>query len=123
VARAPGRLDQPAGWSGGAGCARGSATRAARPAGAALRAGARAPSRRGRRPARAIGRAEPTTRSRGSQAAAGTGSLIAGVRALVEPASLPTTYEQSDVDYKDTVNLPKTDFPMKANLPQREPDL
>jgi isoleucyl-tRNA synthetase len=27
------------------------------------------------------------------------------------------------VDYKDTVNLPRTDFPMKANLPQREPEI
>jgi isoleucyl-tRNA synthetase len=27
------------------------------------------------------------------------------------------------VDYKETVNLPKTDFPMKANLPQREPEV
>jgi isoleucyl-tRNA synthetase len=27
------------------------------------------------------------------------------------------------VDYKETVNLPKTDFPMKANLPQREPEI
>ncbi len=26
-------------------------------------------------------------------------------------------------DYKDTLNLPNTDFPMKANLAQREPDL
>lgn len=26
-------------------------------------------------------------------------------------------------DYKDTLNLPKTDFPMKANLAQREPDI
>ena len=26
------------------------------------------------------------------------------------------------VDYKDTLNLPKTDFPMRAGLPQREPD-
>lgn len=25
--------------------------------------------------------------------------------------------------YKNTVNLPKTDFPMKANLPQREPEI
>lgn len=25
-------------------------------------------------------------------------------------------------DYKPTLNLPKTDFPMKANLPQREPE-
>ena len=27
------------------------------------------------------------------------------------------------MDYKDTVNLPKTEFPMKANLPQREPEI
>src|SRR5207237_88862 len=26
-------------------------------------------------------------------------------------------------NYKDTLNLPRTDFPMKANLAQREPDL
>ncbi|PKM10440.1 MAG: isoleucine--tRNA ligase [Gammaproteobacteria bacterium HGW-Gammaproteobacteria-3] len=26
------------------------------------------------------------------------------------------------MDYKTTLNLPKTDFPMKANLPQREPE-
>jgi isoleucyl-tRNA synthetase len=26
-------------------------------------------------------------------------------------------------DYKNTLNLPKTDFPMKANLPEREPHL
>ncbi len=25
-------------------------------------------------------------------------------------------------DYKDTLNLPKTEFPMRAGLPQREPD-
>lgn len=27
------------------------------------------------------------------------------------------------MDYKDTLNLPKTDFPMKASLPRREPDI
>ena len=27
------------------------------------------------------------------------------------------------MDYKKTLNLPKTDFPMKANLPQREPEM
>jgi isoleucyl-tRNA synthetase len=27
------------------------------------------------------------------------------------------------MDYKNTLNLPKTDFPMKANLAQKEPDL
>ncbi len=26
------------------------------------------------------------------------------------------------MDYKDTLNLPKTDFPMRANLPNREPE-
>ena len=26
-------------------------------------------------------------------------------------------------NYKDTLNLPRTDFPMKANLPQREPEI
>jgi isoleucyl-tRNA synthetase len=25
-------------------------------------------------------------------------------------------------DYKSTLNLPRTDFPMKANLPGRQPD-
>src|SRR5258705_8824176 len=25
------------------------------------------------------------------------------------------------MEYKDTLNLPKTDFPMRANLPQNEP--
>ena len=27
------------------------------------------------------------------------------------------------MDYSKTVNLPTTDFPMKANLPQREPEM
>ncbi|MFK5926804.1 MAG: isoleucine--tRNA ligase [Desulfuromusa sp.] len=27
------------------------------------------------------------------------------------------------MDYKETLNLPKTDFPMRANLPNREPEL
>jgi isoleucyl-tRNA synthetase len=27
------------------------------------------------------------------------------------------------MDYKDTLNLPKTSFPMKANLPKLEPDM
>ncbi len=27
------------------------------------------------------------------------------------------------MDYKSTLNLPQTDFPMKANLPQREPEM
>ncbi len=28
-----------------------------------------------------------------------------------------------ETNYKDTLNLPRTDFPMKANLPQREPEM
>ena len=27
------------------------------------------------------------------------------------------------MNYKDTLNLPSTKFPMKAKLPQREPDI
>ena len=27
------------------------------------------------------------------------------------------------MEYKDTLNLPKTDFPMKGNLPNREPEI
>ena len=27
------------------------------------------------------------------------------------------------MDYKSTLNLPKTDFPMQAGLPKREPDM
>ena len=27
------------------------------------------------------------------------------------------------MNYKDTLNLPKTDFPMKADLPKREPEM
>ena len=27
------------------------------------------------------------------------------------------------MDYSSTLNLPKTDFPMRGNLPQREPEI
>ncbi|MFZ9873454.1 MAG: hypothetical protein ACO3FH_10965, partial [Steroidobacteraceae bacterium] len=27
------------------------------------------------------------------------------------------------IDYKNTINLPQTDFPMKADLAQREPQM
>ncbi len=33
-----------------------------------------------------------------------------------------TTADTPSLDYKDTLFLPKTDFPMRAGLPQREPD-
>ena len=29
----------------------------------------------------------------------------------------------AETDYKSTLKLPKTDFPMKANLPKREPEM
>jgi len=35
-------------------------------------------------------------------------------------ASIPLAMGQN---YKDTLNLPRTDFPMKANLPMREPEM
>ena len=38
--------------------------------------------------------------------------------------SLPALkVEMSQTNYKDTLNLPQTQFPMKANLPQREPEM
>ncbi|MDZ4816138.1 MAG: isoleucine--tRNA ligase [Verrucomicrobiota bacterium] len=43
-----------------------------------------------------------------------TYSLLLGVSGLA--FSVPMT-----ANYKDTLNLPKTDFPMKADLPKREP--
>ena len=27
------------------------------------------------------------------------------------------------MDYKETLNLPQTEFPMRGNLPQREPEI
>jgi isoleucyl-tRNA synthetase len=30
---------------------------------------------------------------------------------------------EHDMDYKATLNLPRTDFPMKANLAQKEPEM
>jgi isoleucyl-tRNA synthetase len=32
------------------------------------------------------------------------------------------TAAESPINYKDTLNLPKTDFPMRGNLPKREPE-
>lgn len=37
-------------------------------------------------------------------------------------ADTPETAPETAVDYRDTVFLPETDFPMRANLPGREPD-
>ena len=31
--------------------------------------------------------------------------------------------EQEKIDYGKTLNLPKTDFPMRGNLPQKEPEI
>ncbi len=35
---------------------------------------------------------------------------------------MPGASETAPVNYKDTLNLPKTDFPMRGNLPKREPE-
>ena len=40
--------------------------------------------------------------------------------ARVVPSSIR---EISDMDYKETLNLPQTAFPMKANLSKREPEI
>ena len=34
-----------------------------------------------------------------------------------------STDETGARDYRDTLNLPQTEFPMKAGLPKREPEL
>ena len=31
--------------------------------------------------------------------------------------------EEKEMNYSDTLNLPKTDFPMRGNLPQNEPTI
>jgi len=41
---------------------------------------------------------------------------------MKKPQNLPTD-QTVLMDYKETLNLPKTDFPMKANLTQREPEI
>ena len=38
-------------------------------------------------------------------------------------ARLTSISDDMSVDYKATVFLPKTDFPMRANLPEREPEI
>ncbi len=38
-------------------------------------------------------------------------------------ASSKAPASEAGAKYKDTLNLPKTDFPMKASLPQREPQM
>jgi len=38
------------------------------------------------------------------------------------PDNVPKPYRRM-TDYKDTLNLPKTAFPMRANLAQREPKM
>ena len=52
----------------------------------------------------------------------------ATVRAVQSEVLMPDTAEKSPgaasnaPDYKDSVNLPQTDFPMRANLTKREPE-
>ena len=44
---------------------------------------------------------------------------------FLDPDSKPQLVDERDslMDYKDTVNLPKTSFPMKANLGKLEQEL
>jgi isoleucyl-tRNA synthetase len=44
-------------------------------------------------------------------------------QSLVERLEAETRKAQSDRDWSETLFLPKTDFPMKAGLPEREPEL
>ena len=44
--------------------------------------------------------------------------MVVSATTITATAGLDTIYM---ADYKHTLNLPKTDFPMKANLAQREP--
>jgi isoleucyl-tRNA synthetase len=45
-------------------------------------------------------------------------------KARLPAKAAPTmTEETSQRDYRDTVFLPKTEFPMKAGLPQKEPGI
>ena len=41
----------------------------------------------------------------------------------VQPAETPGAAAPAAPDYKSTVFLPKTDFPMRGGLPQKEPEL
>ena len=34
-----------------------------------------------------------------------------------------TSADDTQPNYKDTLHLPKTDFPMKAGLPRKEPEI
>ena len=42
---------------------------------------------------------------------------------LIQFASSKKDREEFNMDYKDTLLMPKTDFPMRGNLPKREPDM
>ncbi len=42
---------------------------------------------------------------------------------MVAATRQPLVANPCNMDYKETLNLPKTDFPMRANLQKREPEL
>src|SRR5262249_55645377 len=46
--------------------------------------------------------------------------IIIGILAKID--AYPTM-DPKNIDLKQTINLPRTDFPMKANLPQAEPKM
>src|SRR5262249_31193431 len=62
-----------------------------------------------------------TPRFASSRAAVGSPARREEVRSL--PSTRIGVTFLSSMDYKDTLNLPKTSFPMKANLPKLEPDM
>ena len=48
--------------------------------------------------------------------------MIFPVAPVATGASIHSQFRAMTTDYKATLNLPATDFPLKANLPQREPE-
>src|SRR5262245_52121653 len=44
-------------------------------------------------------------------------------RSLTERSAIVRAYMDAERDYKATLNLPRTEFPMKGNLAQKEPEL
>ncbi len=55
-----------------------------------------------------------------------TGELLHGMKVLVSVDLMSgqvVISKTMPIDYRETLNLPRTDFPMKANLGQREPEM
>src|SRR6185369_9894413 len=50
-------------------------------------------------------------------------AIMRGLRAAATPKQNLDTHSRNPVDLKNSLNLPQTDFPMKANLPTNEPKM